>query len=146
MHAAGACKGSESASRHSTSGLLQTASPPPSVAHINCIQVDTKLWIRIAAQRLQQPLINCMNCCSGEVETAQATVDVTVTAAEPTSSADEEPAAEVASHPLPDMFGAQVGVRCAIANRCPMSDYGTPSLTLCYLPSWSGQGANFPLH
>jgi hypothetical protein len=55
-----------------------------------------------------------MICCSGEVETAQATVEVTVTAAEPTSSTDEEPAAEVASHPLPDMFGAQVGWFCAI--------------------------------
>jgi len=46
--------------------------------------------------------------CSGEVETAPGTVDVTVTAFEATSSNEEEQAAEVASHPLPDMFGAQV--------------------------------------
>lgn len=46
-------------------------------------------------------------CCSGEVETTPAAVDATVTAAEPTSSSDEEQA-DVASHPLPDMFGAQV--------------------------------------
>lgn len=44
---------------------------------------------------------------SGEVETAPGTVDVTVTAFEATSSNEEEQAAEVASHPLPDMFGAQ---------------------------------------
>jgi hypothetical protein len=48
------------------------------------------------------------SCCSGEVDiTPAAAVDATVTAAEPTSSSDEEQA-DVASHPLPDMFGAQV--------------------------------------
>lgn len=35
---------------------------------------------------------------------------MTVTAVEATSSNEEEQAAEVASHPLPDMFGAQVSV------------------------------------
>lgn len=46
---------------------------------------------------------------SGEAETSTqaGVVDVTASAAEPTSSSDEEQADAVASHPLPDMFGAQ---------------------------------------
>lgn len=49
------------------------------------------------------------NDSSGEAETATpTTVDASVTAVEATSSGEEEVVAEVASHPLPDMFGAQV--------------------------------------
>lgn len=36
-------------------------------------------------------------------------MDETVTVVEATSSNEEEQAADVGSHPLPDMFGAQVG-------------------------------------
>jgi hypothetical protein len=56
---------------------------------------------------------------SGEAETSTqaGVVDVTASAAEPTSSSDEEQVDAVASHPLPDMFGAQVGPHTCPARR-----------------------------
>lgn len=62
-------------------------------------------------------------------------VDAAVTAAEPTSSSDDEQAAEVGSHPLPDMFGAQVRQAPAVRLACgtqPAPGQLLPAFGRCY--------------